>query len=158
MNRSLGRNWLRVQIERCYVIAIANFCFLVNVHFLCIFLFSPPSWHQTTPQCLKITEKVSFNIASEASYVYILSGQNFIKTAQNWQFGESKVGRKCQNVFKSLRNKSKDYFQTLWPKDPIDERDKTWLRRLERPLQMTLLWYNSYYGGSLELISGDMVS
>ena len=29
-------------------------------------------------QCLKITEKVSFNIASEASYVYILSGQKFI--------------------------------------------------------------------------------
>ena len=26
-------------------------------------------------QCLKITEKVSLNIASEASYVYILSGQ-----------------------------------------------------------------------------------
>ena len=25
MNRSLGRNWLRVQIERCYVSAIANF-------------------------------------------------------------------------------------------------------------------------------------
>ena len=25
--------------------------------------------------CLKITEKVSFNVASEASYVYILSGQ-----------------------------------------------------------------------------------
>ena len=26
-------------------------------------------------RCLKITEKVSFNIVSEASYVYILSGQ-----------------------------------------------------------------------------------
>ena len=26
-------------------------------------------------RCLKITEKVSFNIASEASYVYNLSGQ-----------------------------------------------------------------------------------
>ena len=26
-------------------------------------------------RCLKITEKVSFNIASNASYVYILSGQ-----------------------------------------------------------------------------------
>ena len=26
-------------------------------------------------RCLKITEKVSFNITSEASYVYILSGQ-----------------------------------------------------------------------------------
>ena len=34
------------------------------------------------PRCLKITkitEKVSLNIASEASYVYILSGQKFIK-------------------------------------------------------------------------------
>ena len=30
--------------------------------------------------------KVSFNIASEASYVYILSGQKFIKNAQNSQF------------------------------------------------------------------------
>ena len=30
-------------------------------------------------QCLKITEKVSFNIASEASYVYMLSGQKFSK-------------------------------------------------------------------------------
>ena len=34
-------------------------------------------------QCLKITEKVSFNIASEASYVYILSGQKLIKNAKN---------------------------------------------------------------------------
>ena len=31
------------------------------------------------PRCLKITEKVSFNIASEASYVYILTGQKLIK-------------------------------------------------------------------------------
>ena len=37
-------------------------------------------------QCLKITEKVSFNIASEASYVYILNGQKFIKNAKNSQF------------------------------------------------------------------------
>ena len=29
-------------------------------------------------QCLKITEKVSFNIASEASYGYILSGKKLI--------------------------------------------------------------------------------
>ena len=39
-------------------------------------------------QCLKITEKVSFNIASEASFVYILSGQKFIKNAKNGQFDE----------------------------------------------------------------------
>ena len=35
---------------------------------------------------MKITEKVSFNIASEASYVYILSGQKLIKNAQNGPF------------------------------------------------------------------------
>ena len=37
----------------------------------------------STTQCLKFTEKVSFNIASEASYVYILSGQKLIKNAKN---------------------------------------------------------------------------
>ena len=37
----------------------------------------------TASQCLQITEKVSFNIASEASCVYILSGQKFIKNAKN---------------------------------------------------------------------------
>ena len=32
---------------------------------------------------LNITEKVSFNIASEASYIYIFSGQKFIKIFKN---------------------------------------------------------------------------
>ena len=35
---------------------------------------------------LKFIEKVSFNIASEASYVYILSGQKFIKNAKIGDF------------------------------------------------------------------------
>ena len=35
---------------------------------------------------MKITEKVSFNIESEASYVYILSGQKLIKNANNCPF------------------------------------------------------------------------
>ena len=39
-------------------------------------------------QCLKITEKVAFNIASEASYVYIFSRQKFVKDAKNRKFGE----------------------------------------------------------------------
>ena len=39
-------------------------------------------------QCLKITEKVSLNIASEASYVYLLSGQKLIKNAKMVNFGE----------------------------------------------------------------------
>ena len=37
-------------------------------------------------RCLQITEKVSFNIASVASYVYILSGQKLIKNAKNGPF------------------------------------------------------------------------
>ena len=37
-------------------------------------------------QCLKITQKVAFNIASEARYVYVLNGQKFIKNAKNSQF------------------------------------------------------------------------
>ena len=36
----------------------------------------------TSAQYLKITEKVAFNIASEASYVCNLSGQKFIKNAK----------------------------------------------------------------------------
>ena len=36
----------------------------------------------TTPQCLKILKKVAFNIASEASYVYILNGQKLIKNVK----------------------------------------------------------------------------
>ena len=34
-------------------------------------------------QCLKITEKVAFNIPCEVSYVYILSGQKFIENTIN---------------------------------------------------------------------------
>ena len=65
----------------------------------------------------KSTEKVSFNIASEASYVYILSGQKLIKNAKNSpfrrvfedlklavnsvtrqvSFNRTKIGGKCQN-------------------------------------------------------------
>ena len=35
-------------------------------------------------QCLKITEKVAFNIASEASYVYNLSGQKLLENGPFW--------------------------------------------------------------------------
>ena len=34
--------------------------------------------------CLKITEKVAFKIASEASYVHILSRKKLIKKCQKW--------------------------------------------------------------------------
>ena len=48
----------------------------------------PPQVSDNTALCLKITEKVSFDIASEASYVYIFSGQKFVKNAKNGRFGE----------------------------------------------------------------------
>ena len=41
-------------------------------------LLGGDKWAKLRARCLKITEIVSFNIASEASYVYILSGQKFI--------------------------------------------------------------------------------
>ena len=54
-----------------------------KVHFVCTrlapFLRVFMCLFQALSQCMKITEKVSFNIASVASYVYILSGQKFIK-------------------------------------------------------------------------------
>ena len=58
---------------------------------------------EKSSRCLKITEKVSFNIASEASYVYILSGQKFIKNAQNGQFWR---------VFENLKLAVKQCYQT----------------------------------------------
>ena len=43
------------------------------------------------PKCLKIAQKVAFDIASEASYVYILSRKKFIKNAKNGQFWQTEA-------------------------------------------------------------------
>ena len=61
------------------------------------------SYFATMTRCLKITEKVSFNIASEASYVYILSGQKLIKNAKNGPFWR---------VFENLKLAAKQCYQT----------------------------------------------
>ena len=42
-----------------------------------------------TTRSLKIIEKVSFNIASEASYGYILRGQKLIENAKNGPTGQT---------------------------------------------------------------------
>ena len=52
---------------------------------------------------LNITEKVSFNIASEASYIYIFSGQKFIKNVKNGPFWR---------VFENLMLSVKQCYQT----------------------------------------------
>ena len=44
--------------------------------------------YSTYTRCLKITEKVSFEIASEASYVYILSGQKLKKMPKMVNFSK----------------------------------------------------------------------
>ena len=47
---------------------------------------------RASTQCLKVTENVSFKIASEAIYVYILRGQKFVKNAENgpiWRLFEN---------------------------------------------------------------------
>ena len=66
--------------------------------------------------CLKITEKVSFNIASEASYVYILSGQKLIKNVKNppfWRVFENLklVVKQC---YQTLRQVSYNRTKSLW--------------------------------------------
>ena len=57
----------------------------------------------TYPQCLKIAQKVAFHIASEASYVYILSGEKFIKNTKIGQFWR---------VFENLKFAVKHCYQT----------------------------------------------
>ena len=52
-------------------------------------------------RCLKITDKVSSNIASEASYVYILRGQQLIKKAKKcpiWRVFENLAVKQCYQV------------------------------------------------------------
>ena len=75
----------------------------------CFWGEAPSSWDEiaklatTTTRCLKITEKVSFNIASETSYVYILSRQKLIKNAKNGPFWQ---------VFENLKLSVKQSYQT----------------------------------------------
>ena len=56
-----------------------------------------------TSRCLKITEKVSFNISSDARYVYILSGQKLNKNAKNGRFWR---------VFENVKLAAKQSYQT----------------------------------------------
>ena len=45
-----------------------------------------PNCPKTGVRCLKIIEKVAFTIASETSYIFILSRLKFSKKAKNSQF------------------------------------------------------------------------
>ena len=81
----------------------------VRRHFLWTLLIKqeapPPSLKVSCHAlCLKIAEKIAFNIASEASNVYILSGQKLIENAKNgplWRvFEKLKLAVRNLYVFK----------------------------------------------------------
>ena len=75
----------------------------------CYFVLVSMCFYKT--QCLKITEKVAFNIASEASYIYILSGPKFIKMAN---FGEF---LKTWNIMSNSVNRQVTFNKTnFWGK------------------------------------------
>ena len=88
--------WKDELTQELLLAAYLEFCSSSN--FLCV-----PQFHQPQSWCLKITEKVSFNIASEASYVYILSGQKSIKNAKNGPFWR---------IFENLNLAVKQCYQT----------------------------------------------
>ena len=74
-------------------------------------------WCGNYAQCLKIIEKVAFNITSKASYVYILSGQKFIKNTKKWSILASflKTWSLVENVkIEKIRCDFLVDFQTLW--------------------------------------------
>ena len=92
------------------------------------------------PRCLKITVKVSFNIASEASYVYILSGQMLIKNAKNgpiwrvfenlklaieqcYQTGHFLLGQKLVENTKIKEFKCDIFsnFHTMWERENLEK-------------------------------------
>ena len=76
--------------------------------------WAPDADSSLPPQCLKITEKVSFNTASEASYVYIFSGQKCQKTLLADR--SLLVGQKSEENAKMEKKNQCDFlgdFQTL---------------------------------------------
>ena len=55
-------------------------------HMLLFFCIDYTIWPGAVEHGVWKSQKVSFNIASEASYVYILSGQKFPKMPKNWNW------------------------------------------------------------------------
>ena len=69
----------------CYSLQIGTKNLFYLNFLLCVLLICFMQYSSAT-QFLKIAQNVSINIASEASTVYILSGQKFVRNAKNGHF------------------------------------------------------------------------
>ena len=74
--------------------------------------------HNSTARCLKIINIVSYNIASEASYFYTLSGQKFIKNA--------KIGSFWRVIFKHCDQHFNIYTKTFFSDYISTHKKKFW--------------------------------
>ena len=54
----------------------------ISIWFLTLELHLKYFWLASVARCMKITEKVSFNITSQACYVYSFNGQKLIENAK----------------------------------------------------------------------------
>ena len=89
----------RIFKNSCHISELLEFLSsLIKLH------MPPLSYKSWRAQCLKIIETVAFNISSEASYLYILSGQKLIKNAKNGPFWR---------VFENLKLTVKQFYQTI---------------------------------------------
>ena len=75
----------------------------------------------TPSRCLKITEKVSFNITIEASYVFILSEEKFVENANK---------KSIWRVFEKLTLAVKQYYQSILMGQKLVENAKIQKRTL----------------------------
>ena len=101
---SLKNEWMSCFIYTNGLNAVCNHPWL-HQHKKCV---------SSSKRCLKVTEKVSFKIASEASYVYILSGQKFIRNEKNGQFGEF---FKTWNLRSNSVTRQVSFIKTKWVKN-----------------------------------------
>ena len=84
-------------VQNCNFSRCGPLAFSFHENFYSVYTRRCDFWSSSSSQNeKKITGKVSFNIASEASYVYILSGQTLIKNAKNGPFWRVAENRKLE--------------------------------------------------------------
>ena len=118
-------------------------------------------------QCLKIAQKVSYNIASEASYVYILSGQKFIvNLASFWKAeacGQTVLPYENWWKIQTFKYDILNYFQAMWGSQRSNKQNSTLSRVSKQILMDNFANLPSHchlcltsYGSSKNQLKGDL--